>query len=36
MYRTRAVADGNNRETRRCLTQAETVRYNVVTPRWNG
>lgn len=36
MYRTRAVADRNNRETRRCLTQAETVRYNVVTPRWSG
>ncbi len=32
MYRQRAVADGNDRSTRRCLTQAEAVRYNVATP----
>lgn len=30
MYRTSAVADANNRETRRCLTQAELREYNVV------
>ena len=30
MYRTSAVADANNRETRRCLTQEEVQRYNVV------
>jgi hypothetical protein len=30
MYRTRAVADAENRETRRCLTQAELREYNVV------
>ena len=30
MYRTRAVADGESRETRRCLTQDELRRYNVV------
>jgi hypothetical protein len=30
MYRTSAVADANNRETRRCLTQAELRQYNVV------
>lgn len=30
MYRTSAVADSNNRETRRCLTQAELREYNVV------
>ena len=29
MYRIRAVADAENRETRRCLTQQEAVRYNV-------
>ena len=31
MYRQRAVADGNDRSTRRCLTQAEAIRYNVAT-----
>ena len=30
MYRTSAVADSSNRETRRCLTQAELREYNVV------
>ena len=30
MYRQRAVADGADRSTRRCLTQAEVRRYNVV------
>ncbi len=30
MYRVRAVADQSNRETRRCLTQDEVRRYNVV------
>lgn len=30
MYRTSAVQDANNRETRRCLTQEEVRRYNVV------
>ena len=29
MYQVRAVADGENRETRRCLTPEEAVRYNV-------
>ena len=32
MYQVRAVADANSRETRRCLTQEEAIRYNVVTP----
>jgi hypothetical protein len=32
MYRQRAVQDANNRSTRRCLTQAEATRYNVMTP----
>jgi hypothetical protein len=32
MYRQNAVADANNRSTRRCLTQAEVLRYNVVNP----
>ncbi|MEA3046222.1 MAG: hypothetical protein QOJ53_554 [Sphingomonadales bacterium] len=36
MYRQSAVADANNRSTRRCLTAAEVVRYNVSTPAWNG
>lgn len=36
MYRTSAVQDARNRETRRCLTQQEVVRYNVVTPEWRG
>ena len=31
MYRQRAVADRNDRSTRRCLTQAEALRYNVAT-----
>ena len=32
MYRQKAVADqGQDRSTRRCLTPAETLRYNVVT-----
>lgn len=30
MYRQNAVQDANNRSTRRCLTQAEVRRYNVV------
>ena len=30
MYRTSAVADANNRQTRRCLNRDELVRYNVV------
>ncbi|HEX8641282.1 MAG TPA: hypothetical protein VF704_09020 [Allosphingosinicella sp.] len=30
MYRTSAVQDASNRETRRCLTQDEVRRYNVV------
>jgi hypothetical protein len=30
MYQQRAVADSSNRSTRRCLTQAEVLRYNVV------
>ena len=30
MYRQNAVADGNNRSTRRCLTQDEVRTYNVV------
>lgn len=34
MYRTSAVADANNRETRRCLTQEEVNRYNVATTPW--
>jgi len=29
MYRTNAVAQGTNRETRRCLTPAQLLRYNV-------
>lgn len=32
MYRVSAVPVGQNRETRRCLTQEEVVRYNVSTP----
>ncbi|MGQ0558148.1 MAG: hypothetical protein ACT4OE_00955 [Sphingosinicella sp.] len=31
MYRVRAVAEADNRETRRCLTLEETRRYNVTT-----
>lgn len=30
MYRQRAVAEGNDRSTRRCLTQEEVRRYNVM------
>ncbi len=33
MYRTNAVADANNRETRRCLTPAQATDYNVITRR---
>lgn len=29
MYQQKAVASGNDRSTRRCLTPAETIRYNV-------
>jgi hypothetical protein len=36
MYRQNAVADANNRSTRRCLTQAEVNRYNVATVPWTG
>ncbi len=36
MYRTSAVQDANNRETRRCLTQQEVNRYNVATTPWSG
>jgi hypothetical protein len=36
MYQVQAVQSANSRETHRCLTQAEVVDYNVVTPRWNG
>jgi len=32
MYRTSAVAQGNNRETRRCLTQEQIIHYNVANP----
>ena len=32
MYRQSAVRDEHNRSTRRCLTQAENLRYNVVNP----
>ena len=31
MYQVRAVQDAESRETRRCLTQAQLVDYNVVT-----
>jgi len=30
MYRQRAVAEGSDRSTRRCLTQEEVRRYNVM------
>jgi hypothetical protein len=33
MYQQSAVAEGENRSTRRCLTQEEVTRYNVVTRR---
>lgn len=36
MYRTNAVAQGSNRETRRCLTQDQVNRYNVATVPWRG
>lgn len=36
MYRVNAVAAGGNRETRRCLTQAELTRYYVVTVPWQA
>lgn len=36
MYRQSAVADANNRSTRRCLTQAEVNRYFVATVPWTG
>lgn len=36
MYRVRAVSTASNRETRRCLTQAEVNRYNVATSAWTG
>lgn len=29
MYQTRAIASGQNRSTRRCLTPEEIIRYNV-------
>ena len=32
MYRVSAVSDAQNRETRRCLTPEQVVRYNVSTP----
>ena len=34
MYQVSAVADASNRETRRCLTQEQVARYNVVTVPW--
>jgi hypothetical protein len=36
MYRTNAVAQGSNRETRRCLTQDQVNNYNVATVPWQG
>ena len=36
MYRVSAVSDARNRETRRCLTQAEVNRFNVATVPWAG
>jgi hypothetical protein len=36
MYRQSAVQDGQNRSTRRCLTQAEVNRYFVATVPWTG
>jgi hypothetical protein len=36
MYRTSAVQDANNRETRRCLTQAQVNDYNVATVPWTA
>jgi hypothetical protein len=36
MYRQSAVQDGQNRSTRRCLTQEEVNRYNVATVPWRG
>jgi hypothetical protein len=31
MYKQKAVADGTDKSTRRCLTQAEDYQYNVAT-----
>ena len=36
MYRQSAVQDGQNRSTRRCLTQEEVNHYNVATVPWRG
>ena len=36
MYRQRAVADAQDRSTRRCLTQEEVNRYFVATVPWQG
>jgi hypothetical protein len=36
MYRQSAVQDGQNRSTRRCLTQDEVNRYFVATVPWTG
>ncbi|WP_243451018.1 hypothetical protein [Sphingosinicella sp. CPCC 101087] len=36
MYQTSAVADASNRETRRCLTQAQVNDYNVATVPWQA
>lgn len=36
MYRQSAVADAENRSTRRCLTQEEVNRYFVATVPWQG
>ncbi|MGZ8313423.1 MAG: hypothetical protein ACXWUR_15280 [Allosphingosinicella sp.] len=36
MYQQSAVQDARNRSTRRCLTQEETLRYNVATAPWTG
>jgi len=33
MYQQKAIADGENRSTRRCLTPEETVKYNVANAR---
>jgi hypothetical protein len=36
MYQVRAVADSQDRSTRRCLTQQEVLTYNVATAPWQG
>jgi hypothetical protein len=36
MYQVRAVQSGGNRETRRCLTQAEIKQYNVASGTFDG